>query len=154
MSEIIAFKGEAQLLRWSETSNQGATITLMLSSADDLERFKLMTLAKGKQSGQRLMTVMVEIGDDELPVEQPAPVTQKAKAGMLCVMACKFCEDPLFHDWVSTRVGICQDASSARKFILKYCSVDSRKDLDIDKFAAMRFHTLIRLPFLEWKERR
>lgn len=70
---IIAFHGEVQLLRWSETSTNGATITLALADPADLERFKLMTLKKGQQAGQRLMAVMVEIGEDERPVVAAVP---------------------------------------------------------------------------------
>lgn len=68
----IAFNAEVQLLRWSDTSNGGATITLALADHADLEIFKLMTIKKGQQAGQRLACVMVEIGDDEQAVEQPA----------------------------------------------------------------------------------
>lgn len=141
-----AFQGEVQLLNWSETHNGGAKIVLQLADAADLEAFKVMTVRKGKVAGQRLATVMVEIGDDERPIEPAAP-TQRP--GMLCVMACAFCADRLFQDW---SVGATGNESDAKEFILDTCGIDSRKKLDTDKEAARLFHTLIREPYLEWRK--
>jgi len=149
-AQHIAFQGEVQLLNWSDTNNGGAKIVLQLADAEDLEKFKAMTVRKGKQAGQRLAVVMVEIGDDEQPIEQPEP---KQKPGMLCVMACTFCADPMFQDWLNTfgdgpRV---DTETDAKVIICEMCGIDSRKELDTDKFAATRFHTLVREPFLAWR---
>lgn len=147
--QTIAFQGETQLLRWSDTSNGGATITLALSDPADLEKFKLMTQKKGKQAGQRLMTAMVEIGDDEQPVVQDV---LSSKPGQLCIMACTFCADPDFQHWIhSFHTGACTNESEAKQFILDTCHVGSRKDIDLGDLAANVFHRSIRLPFLEWK---
>lgn len=143
--QAIAFQGEVQLLRWSETSNQGATITLQLSDASDLERFKTMTLAKGKQAGQRLAAVMVEVGDDEKPVIQPEQ--QKEKPGQLCVMAVNFCKDPMFRQFHNL-----DDEEEAKDFITGFCGIASRKELDSNKHAADQFLKFIRAPFLAWRD--
>lgn len=66
-------------MRWSDTSNGGATITLALADYNDLEVFKRMTIKKGGQAGQRLACVMVEINDQEEAVEQP-PAENYGKA--------------------------------------------------------------------------
>jgi hypothetical protein len=146
--QAIAFEGEVQLLRWSETSNQGATITLQLADAADLERFKTMTLAKGKQAGQRLAAVMVEVGDNEQPVIQP-----KQKVGELCIMACKFCVDKTFWKWLERHFNAdCTSESEAADIIYDLCEITSRKQLDTDPSAAERFHTVIRRPFIAWRE--
>lgn len=146
----IAFQGEVQLLNWSETHNGGAKIVLQLADSGDLERFKAMTVRKGKQSGQRLAVVMVEIGDDEQPVMQEAP---KARPGDLCIMACTFCDDPDFQDWANRRVAYSVlTRDEAKRFVLETCGVESRKQLDFDRMAATRFHTLIREPFLAWRK--
>ena len=139
----IVFQGEVQLLRWSDTSTQGATVTFQLADHGDLDRFKSMTLAKKGMAGQRLAVVMVEIGDDEQPVEQSE---SKQKPGDLCIVACNYCKDPAFIRWVGAI-----HANGARQFILDKCLVKSRKDLDADKMAATRFHTLIREPFMAWR---
>lgn len=142
-AQHIAFQGEVQLLNWSETHSGGAKVVLQLADAEDLERFKAMTVRKGKMAGQRLAVVMVEIGDDEQPITQPEP---KQKPGMLCVMACTFCADSLFWKWAGV-----EGEAEAKHKIIGACHIRSRKDLDTDKMAATRFHTLIREPFMAWK---
>lgn len=169
MSAIpTVFEGEVQLLRWSETSNQGATITLQLSNPDDLERFKVMTLAKGKQAGQRLMAAMVEVGDDEQPVTQPKPgitcskgpsepvlSAAKEKPGPLCVMACNFCADPMFWQWIEDGETFpVNSADDAKEFIFRICRIQSRKELDQNSFAESVFHAEIRKPFMAWRDAR
>lgn len=91
---IIAFRGEVQLLRWSETSNGGATITLALSDPSDLENFKLMTLKKGQQAGQRLMAVMVELGDDEKPVPVATPAPEGFGHSYVCLFKTGWFNNP------------------------------------------------------------
>lgn len=147
-SENIVFSGEVQLLNWSETHNGGAKIVLQLADAADLEKFKVMTVKKGNQAGQRLAVVMVEIGEDERPVPQPAP---KQRIGDLCLMACTFCADPDFQYWAHTQNGQCQTEAEAKQFVLDVCLIDSRKELDADKTAGALFHTAIREPYLKWK---
>lgn len=142
-AEHIAFQGEVQLLNWSETHNGGAKIVLQLADTADLDAFKLMTVRKGKVAGQRLAVVMVEIGDDEQPVPQHEP---RQRAGELCVMACTFCADPTFWEWLDA-----EDEAEAKQHVLQTCGVDSRKQLDIEQSTAARFHALIREPFLNWK---
>jgi hypothetical protein len=148
--QAIAFQGEVQLLRWSETSNQGATITLQLSDASDLERFKTMTLAKGKQAGQRLAAVMVEVGDDEKPVIQPEQ--QKQRPGELCIMACTFCKDPLFIEFMDAHFSPCLTEHEAKEALYEVLGITSRLDLDANPKKAEAFHNLIRKPFLAWRD--
>jgi hypothetical protein len=77
----------------------------------------------------------------------------KEKPGPLCVMACNFCEDPMFWKWIgSSRPNYpsVNDAEGAKKFICELCSVDSRKA--IDQSASAAFHSLIRKPFLAWRD--
>jgi hypothetical protein len=72
----------------------------------------------------------------------------------LCIMACTFCRyldfreylqeiDPRHEPWTE---------GGAKEFILSICGVDSRRDLDRNTQAAQRFHQLVRLPFLAWRE--
>lgn len=149
LDQIIAFKGEFQLLRWSETSNQGATVTFQLSDPSELERFKTMTLAKKGMVGQRLAAVMVEVGDDEKPIEQPAP---KQKPGELCILACTFCADKQFWKWIEQVHDLdCNSEDMAKNFILNECNIVSRKELDTSIVAAKLFHEEIRKPFVAWR---
>lgn len=147
-NQHIAFQGEVQLLNWSETHSGGAKVVLQLADAEDLEKFKAMTVRKGKVAGQRLAVVMVEIGDDEQPVPQPAP---KVKPGPLCIMACTFCADPKFWKWVNQSQYECRTEQHAKEWVIGVCDVESRKDIDSNKIAVIRFHTLVREPFMAWR---
>lgn len=141
-AEHIAFQGEVQLLNWSETHSGGAKVVLQLADAEDLEKFKAMTVRKGKLAGQRLAVVMVEIGDDEQPVEQ---ADSGKKPGMLCIMACNFCADPTFWRWIEA-----ENEAQAKQHVLNICAVTSRKDLD-GPVASKRFHAQIREPYMAWR---
>jgi len=111
---------EVMLLRWAETSNGGATIVLQLADVSDLEPFKCMTLAKGKQAGQRLQAVFVEIGEDEqpkvsatvlvseAPTRTPLPIVEETGTASrakfpkgLCGLAVQWGSDSHFCAWLS-----------------------------------------------------
>lgn len=72
----------------------------------------------------------------------------------LCIMACVFCRDPLFKEWIRKQspIGTHINDEGAKAFILSLCQVASRNELDTDPAAAERFHRLIRSPFMAWKE--
>lgn len=73
----------------------------------------------------------------------------------LCIMACVFCRDKQFQEWVAERTQrVVAAESTAKVYITAVCQVSSRSDLDTDEDAAARFHDLVRKPFLEWKESR
>lgn len=95
----------------------------------------------------------------------------------LCIMACVFCKEPLFHAWLNNAyplpkpagrfelhlgekfVGECKpvathDEASAKEFILQTCGIISRNELDRYPTAAELFHERIRKPYLAWKEGR
>lgn len=74
------FQGEVQLAGWSESHNSGCKVTFWLADPSDLEAFRAMTVRKGNTAGQRLACVLVEIGDDEQPV-QAAQEPPKGPAG-------------------------------------------------------------------------
>lgn len=71
---IPTFQGEVQLAGWRESHNSGATVTFWLPSSDDLNPFRGLTAKKGNTAGHRFACVLVEIGDDEQPV-QPIQAT-------------------------------------------------------------------------------
>ena len=135
------FRGELQLLRWSETSNAGATVTFQLADVRDLEAFKDLTLAKKGMAGQRIAAIMAQVADDVEP-----PTEEKQRPGMLCIMACKFCADPEFQKWA--KVG---SEAEAKQHVLDICGVTSRKELDTQAMPSLRFHSQIRAPFMNWK---
>lgn len=71
----------------------------------------------------------------------------------LCIMACVFCRDPQFRQWMA-KGGPSINEKRAKEIILGVCGIASRNELDTNPGAAQRFHELVRRPFLEWKEAR
>jgi hypothetical protein len=142
MSLTPVFQGEVQFRRWSDSSTQGVQVTFALPDSEALEPLK-------HKAGKRFMAVLVEIGDDELPVP---PQPRKDTRGPLCREACDYCAMPEFHIFVATAQGIeAAGADHAKEFIVGRCGVTSRKDLDTVATAAEKFRTLIRGPFMRWQ---
>jgi hypothetical protein len=140
MTPTPTFSGEVQFRRWSDSSTQGVQITFALPDSSDLEPLKA-------KAGKRFMAVLVEIGDDEQPV-QPEP----ARMGPLCREAVEYCKEPEFQRWALERADLNgqPNANLARDVILGFCGVESRKDLDTVATAAEKFRTLVRVPFMKW----
>jgi hypothetical protein len=134
----IVYSGEAQLLSWSNSASSGPKIVLALPDEQSLAAFQRMTLKKGKRAGQRLMLAVVEVGDDEQPVEQEQSGPKRSQIAYL------LCEDGDFRRWANANqweVSVI-DHDSARAYICIRCGVDSRSDLDRDAIAAAKFDQL------------
>lgn len=122
---IIAFQGDVQLLGWGDTSTRGRTITLQLTDEGDAHPFATARTKSGKNAGQRYAIVMVEIGEDDKPVEKtPAQ------------MAFLLCKDPNFWHFLNERsFAVVHDEDSAKACICEFCGVSSRSQLDKDPAA-------------------
>lgn len=142
----VAFKGEFMLAGWSETHNGGAKVTFWLTDPEQLSAFKEMTSAKGKQAGQRLAAVLVEIGDDEEPVDRRT-VSQTAAA---------LCKEPLFWAWLNTASGrgdgdpSVMDEAGAAEALRRMLGISSRSEIDKQHWARVGFLS-IRDTFLRWE---
>lgn len=142
MSDITpAFQGEVQFRRWSDSSTQGVQVTFALPDSEALEPLK-------HKAGKRFMAVLVEIGDDEQPVQQP---TAKAKLGPKCIEANNLCRQADFQRWAALRTGEEPSEGDAASFVKFLCTVDSKKEFDTDAAAGERFIRLIRVPFMKWQ---
>lgn len=140
------FAGEMQLAGWSESHTSGCKVTFWLSSPDDLEAFRALTVRKGNTAGHRFMAALVEIGDDEQPKEP-----EKPKGGELARLAGIWCADPRFWAWIETvSEGYVTNEAEAADWVRQACDVTSRADLDHDKAAGDYFHQLIRRPFTDY----
>lgn len=140
MSEqIVAFQGEVLLLNWGDTSTRGRTVTFQLADEGEEHPFKHHPI--GRKTGRRFMAVLVEIGDDERPVEKtPAQ------------MAYLLCKDTMFQHFLDERsfVEVCSEAT-ARHHILSACGITSRSSLDTDTRARAHWDALIYQPWLRHK---
>lgn len=148
------FAGEMQLAGWSESHTGGCKVTFWLQGPDDLAPFRALTVRKGNQSGHRFMAALVEVGDDEMPVQpEPVadmgnPITEKPKGGALAKLAGMWCNDWEFTFWLRS-IGHSQvtNFSEASRFVRSLCGVGSRSELDHDPVAAEKFNRLIRGPY-------
>lgn len=154
MAVKTAFEGETQFAGYADSSRGGPRITLRLSDRADLDKFIGC-------EGKRYMAVLVEIGDDERPAEDPAPAASKTKRermAPLCEWAVMRCAEPQFQQWAFMQPKRMADSSGlgmdeqAKAFILSVCGIESRKELDTNPEAAKRFHERVRLPYAKWTE--
>lgn len=130
------FQGEVQFRRWSDSSTQGVQVTFALPDSDALDPLKGM-------EGKRFMAVLVQIGDDEQPVQAP----RKDTRGPLCKEACDYVESADFKKWVES----CGGEFGPLTFILRTCDIESRKELDENPIKGTAFKQLIRIPFFVWQ---
>jgi hypothetical protein len=145
------FSGEIQLAGWSESHTGGCKVTFWLQSTEDLEPFRALTVRKGNTAGHRFIAALVEIGDDEQPV-QPIPSNstelEKPKGGALAKLAGMWCNDPEFWAWLETDLdNACHSATGAAACLYAICGIESCAELDNDHVAAEKFHRLIRWPY-------
>lgn len=115
-----SFQGEVQFRRYSDTSTQGQQVVFAVQDRDALESFI------GKE-GKRFMAVLVEIGDDEQPVESKG----RGKLGDLCYRAVMWCRDETFCRWLAEEFGYPEEVAP-EDIIKEVCSVNSRKELDAE----------------------
>lgn len=157
------FAGEVQLRRWSESNTQGVQVTFALADSSDLEKFRGL-------DGKRFMAVLVQIGDDEQPVDVRNSDIKVRKSdiardplGDLCWRAVQWCKDPEFADFLSrifydafpggmSAPAYANNDASGRETWCKYalqvlCGIGSRKELDTNPEAARKFNQLIRGPY-------
>lgn len=146
------WKGEVQLRRWSNSSTQGVQVTFALADEEELGPLTIKT-------GKRFYAVLVEMGDDEAPVqpqatEKPARAPRKDTRGPLCREACDYCAMPEFWDWLSDSLKVKRgeiDEARAASLLRVKCAITSRNDLDRDPLMADIFRDRIRVPFIKWQ---
>lgn len=128
------FQGEVQFRRYSDTSTQGQQLVFAVHGREELEAFI------GKE-GKRFMAVLVEIGDDEMPVKPIAKAKEREHLGDLCYRAVMLCNDSEFRRWLTKKGDFAKSltASAARAVICDWCGITSRKDLDANPAAKEYF---------------
>ena len=169
MSVQTAFQGEVQFRRYSDTSTQGQQVVFAVADREALESFI------GKE-GKRFMAVLVEIGDDEQPVQaeqktagQPENCRSSEKQqvsrerlGDLAWRAVQWCKEPEFADFITAKfydlhpsglpgTPVVNPNGSSEEFckfaVQALCGIESRKELDANEDAKRLFNQLIRGPY-------
>mgnify|MGYP003490256627 FL=1 len=101
------------------------------------------------------MAVLVEVGDDELPVPAPVavtgnPVTEKPKMGPLAYWLVLRCNEPQFWYWLLEIGYDCHNAKEAGDAVKDLLGLQSRKDLDDNPDCVDLFHKDIRGPYSKY----
>lgn len=152
------FTGEIQLAGWSESHNGGCKVTFWLQSPDELEAFRALTVRKGNTAGHRFMAALVEIGDDEQPVQKidtsPERVQKMAKneLGPLAYWLVLRCGEPEFQNWIWSNYSYLPGKSSEKHCadtVKILCEVKSRKDIDGNPEATRLMNLHIRGPYMK-----
>lgn len=135
----IVFAGEAILLNWGDTSSRGRTVTLKLPEDADTHPFRDFAITEGKKAGQRFQVVFVQVGDDELPVEQQRRLSQQAAI---------LCKDAGFRAFIAERsISQVDTEEDAKQWMCSGAGISSRKEFDTNKRAADWFMTQCKLPY-------
>lgn len=131
------YKGEAMLLRWSDNSTNGRTVTFTIEDGPDASKeHPFKGLPCGKE-GQRFAIVAVPLGEaehpdfkddnshnakDEKPRKSWNELSRSQQAGILCA-------DPKFRDWLVEGRAECSE-QDAVTIVRQHCCVESRSQLD------------------------
>jgi hypothetical protein len=147
--ELIAFKGEVMLLSWAESHKGGRTGVFLFDDESEQHPLKSFTTKRGKRAGTRFAMVLVEIAEDETPVQQ------EKKGGPLSKSAALMCDYPPFQQFMLERWEPNTPAPSnaielAAHGIRKWCGINSRAELDHDEGAAQKFRDLMK-GFNHWR---
>jgi hypothetical protein len=153
VDDIVAFKDEVMLAGWSDSHNGSPKVVFFLRDSKSLEAFRHLTVAKGKTAGHRFVMVLVELGDDEMPINQ-----SDKKGGALTKLAAMFCTQERFWQWarLSDENGwaraeamamTSKPVEVAAEWIRLVCGVQSRRELDSNPAATKLFHEKIRIPY-------
>ena len=155
MSVKTTYEGEVMLAGWTDSHTGGAKIVLWLPDAESLAAFRHLTVKKGNTAGQRFMAVLVEIGDDDQPIQKhdsatvaPAP----AKGGNLAKDAAIICGTPDFQRFTAAHGNPFEaNPESAAALVRRFCEVGSRRELDHRPVAAALFSKLM-TNFRKWRD--
>lgn len=134
---------EVSLADWQDNPNSGAWVKFRLPDETHLEIYRGKNRAGRTQKwGQRYQMMLIEINDDETPMQpeqdkQPKPMKLSQIAGALC-------HDEKFRAWCVKQYGDpCPDEAAAAQLIREVCAIDSRALLDVNQEAASVFRELL-----------
>lgn len=141
--ESIAFKGELQLLGWSESDKGGRVVKFQCGGDEADHPFKHFP------SKARFMCVLVQIGDDEKPVQQP----ERERLDLLSNVCARLCKDGDFWTWIEGQVwGVpVTSEGKAAAVVKELLGIESRSELDDDAALAQRFTDEMLTPYRQWQ---
>ncbi len=139
VEKLPFFADEMQLAGWSESHNGGCKVTFWVPDAAAMEPFKHMTTRSGNTAGQRVYAVFVKLNEQDEPEVVGAVAKSSAKLGPLCSEAVGFCNRPEFAEWLTRGTSYAATPAGARAAMCRELGIGSRKELDDDPKAALRW---------------
>lgn len=154
----LAVHTEAQLADYGETANGGPYVKLRLNDATELDPFRGQDRAAKNKAGKRYILMLVEVADDEKPVDQhKAQQAERVKGGPRSKRAARLCLEVDFASFVSASSPTFRkahahlsDTEFCRQYILETCRIDSRAQLDHNDRAAHLFEKSVIGPYMQW----
>lgn len=142
-----AYSGELMLAGWSDSHTAGAKVTFWLPDQEALEAFRHLTVRKGRTAGQRFMAVLIQIGDDDSPVN-PGEDSSPRESHALARSAAVICREDAFQEFVASINGWTPSDAERREemaanYVRGWCRVESRSELDRSPTAAQLFARLM-----------
>lgn len=88
-----------------------------------------------------------------------APAAPSNRPGPLCLLAVQWCKDAKFQNWLFEKLAISgwqvspvTSEETAKNNLCLLLGIQSRREIDTNPEAAMRFQTLIRLPYMQYQQ--
>jgi hypothetical protein len=143
LTPYFALIVESQLKDYGESANAGCWVSFRLPTPEDLEIFRGQDRSgRNARQGKRYTLMLVEIDDDETPVNQGRGMDQKPRK--LSQIAGGICHDVKFREWVAKTYAVpCSNEGEAAAFLREMCGVESRAHLDTSETAAGIFRSLL-----------
>lgn len=154
---LIAYTGEIVLIGSDWSDFRGYTTKIGMHEADDgghpLKRF---------HKGTRFHCVLVEIADDEEPIDQirkralELELKKAGKGGRWSIDSGILCHQVDFHRYLKSVGKVMRHwdkdtrTKMARQFILDTLRIKSRKEIDFDKEKQVEYQNLILSPYRKW----
>ena len=160
--DLVALNVEVVLAGWSETSTGGRKCTFWFDEDSAEHPLKKFTVRRGKHAGTRFRMVLVEIGDDEVPVDQVAREQHETVVGGPISKHCgMLCRDDAFILYMKQRYpdSFTEGVEQGRKpdqiaagIVRQICVIDSRAELDHNEQAAEIYQRDVVGAFARWSE--
>jgi len=149
---------EVQLLDYGESSGTGEWIKVRFPDYGHVVKFRGKDKASKTKCGQRYTLMMIEIQDDETPVNQDKRErlehAEEVKGGKHSIRAARRCRSLEFIAWINEMYDVnpdIKDEEAAKNYIYHRCGITSRRQLDHNEEALQKFNELDS-EFIKWRE--
>ena len=165
LQPFAAFAGEVMLAGADWSHQNGHSGKFLFGGETDLDSNPMaeFTLRRGKKAGTRFHMILIEIQDDETPVnvtkrDKVEAATQTKPTGKTAKRrsAAMLCKSPEFHKWL-IELGYVKESHSeefatsiAKEYILRCVGISSRKELDNDSALWEKYQITVLKPYNEY----